>query len=382
MKYDFLVLGADGAQGMIVTRYLLENGYGVFASDLYKTQVGDTLRAHKQSAFSWCDLRDSKAIGQLLQKVRPEVVINCAEGDWNLNVYRACLEAKHHVIDLGSQVEMTKTQLAMNAVFRKAGLTAVTGCGSVPGIGNVMLSQAARDFDSVQTVNVGFAWDSNLKTFVTPFSIDSILEEFTAAAPYVVNGHWRKKMPSETKSTRYFRAIGYQDVFLAVHAETYTFWHYFKRHGLKNVKFFAGFPKHSVQIIQTLIDLGFASRKPLRYQGTDVVPSEFLAQLLKRMRLPRGYREWENLWVEVIGRKDRRRHSVLMECIVPTLPDWEDAGCNIDTAFPAAIIAEMILDETISERGSFAPEAVVPEKSFFKALAKHKIQVYKNGTLI
>lgn len=171
MRYDFLVLGADGMQGLIVVRDLLEKEYRVFASDLYKVWVGELLRGKKNAAFAICDLRDVKATTHLIQKVKPKVVINCAEGDWNLNVYHACLQTRTHVIDLGSQVEMTKTQLGMNAAFRQAGITAITGCGSVPGVGNVMFRHAARKLDSIQTVHVGFAWDSNFKRFVDRKSV-------------------------------------------------------------------------------------------------------------------------------------------------------------------------------------------------------------------
>ena len=71
-----------------------------------------------------------------------------------------------------------------------------------------------------------------------------------------------------------------------------------------------------------------------------------------------------------------------MECLVPPLKGWEEAGCNIDTGFPAVIIAKMIKDGIITERGSFAPEAVVPEKDFFEELAKKKLRVYENGRAI
>ena len=71
-----------------------------------------------------------------------------------------------------------------------------------------------------------------------------------------------------------------------------------------------------------------------------------------------------------------------MECLVPPLKGWEDAGCNIDTGFPASIIAQMIKRGVIKKRGSFAPEAVVPEKPFFAALAKKKLEVYEDGKRI
>jgi saccharopine dehydrogenase-like NADP-dependent oxidoreductase len=71
-----------------------------------------------------------------------------------------------------------------------------------------------------------------------------------------------------------------------------------------------------------------------------------------------------------------------MECLVPVVKGWENAGCNIDTGFPAVIMAKMIKEGVIKEPGSFSPEAVVPEEPFFRALAKKKLEVYENGKRI
>jgi saccharopine dehydrogenase-like NADP-dependent oxidoreductase len=384
MKYDFLVLGADGMQGGIVVQDLLESGYSVFAADLYKDRIiGRFLKHYKKDlAFSFVDCRDPDLTENLILKAGAEVVVNCAEGDTDLPVYKACLQARAHVIDLGSHIGMTKKQLEMDGAFRRIKRTAITGCGSVPGVGNVMLRHAARKFDKIDTVEVGFAWDSNVKKFVVPFSMESILEEYTYPAPYVVGGRWRKKVPSDSAVTRYHRGVGHQRSFLADHAETYTFHHYFRKKGLKNIKFYAGFPDHSERIINALVELGFDDKRPVKVGKSDVVPAEFLSQLLKRLKQPRGYKEWENLWVEVTGRLGRKKRSVLMECIVPTLPGWEYAGCNVDTGMPASIIAQMIYEGDIRWYGSFAPEAVVPEKPFFKQLRKRKMAVYENGERI
>ena len=98
--------------------------------------------------------------------------------------------------------------------------------------------------------------------------------------------------------------------------------------------------------------------------GAEVSPPEFLGAALKRLTPPSGYKESENLWMELTGTKDGEDKKILMECIVPTLKGWESAGCNIDTGFPCAIMAEMIKNGVITKRGSFAPEAVVPEEPF------------------
>lgn len=380
MRYDFLVFGADGMQGKIVARDLLENGYKVLLSDLYKVTLKKLLGSFgKRAAFAPVDLRDIDRTISVIQKSGADVVVNCAEGDWNLNVYKACLQTQTHCLDLGSHADATKKQLEMHEGFKKIGRTAITGCGSVPGIGNVMLRWAAAKFDSIHTVEAGFAWNSNIRKFVVPFSIESIMEEFTSLAPYIKNGRWYKKMPLDTVEHRFFRSIGTQPVFIADHAETYTFHHYYKSKGLKNVTFWAGFPEHSSRVIQGLIDLTFHEKEHVKFNGSSVQPDEFLAQMLKRLKMPRGYREKENLWVLVRGAKSRRRKTILMECLVPTLDGWEDAGCNIDTGLPASIVAQMIKKSVIKNRGSFAPEGVVPPQKFFRAIKKRKMLIYANG---
>lgn len=384
MKYDFLVIGADGMQGGIVARDLLENGYSVFLSDLYNARVSEIIKRFpkKTASFAYIDVRDTDRTINVIQKSGADVVVNCAEGDWNLNVFQACLHTRTHCIDLGSHIEDTKAQLALNKEFREIGRTAITGCGAVPGVGNVMLRYAAKKFDSIETIEAGFAWDSNIKKFVVPFSIESILEEFTMPAPYIINRKWRTRQPVETAANRFYRSIGYQKSFLVDHAETFTFYHYLKHKGVRNIRFYAGFPDHSAQVIKTLIDLTFHAKKPVRYNGGAIQPDAFLSQMLKRLPRPRGYREWENLWVEIKGFKDRKKKIILMECVVPPLKGWEDAGCNVDTGMPASVIAQMIKEGEITKRGSFAPEGIVPEKPFFKELRRRKMTVYENGARI
>ena len=120
MKYDFLILGADGMQGIIVTRDLLESGYSVFLADLYNTRLKAFLKKYPEKSFyTFADLRDIDMTINVITKSGADVVINCAEGDWNLNVYKACVHTRTHVIDLGSRFDDTKTQLEMDPLFKK-----------------------------------------------------------------------------------------------------------------------------------------------------------------------------------------------------------------------------------------------------------------------
>lgn len=367
-------------QGRIVVRDLLENGYTACIADLYKEGTQRFLDMYpEQTFFSFVDLRDMEALTNLIRKIKPNVVVNCAEGDWNLNVYHACLETNTHVLDLGSDISMTREQLAMDPLFKKQELTAITGCGSTPGINNMLLHHARGLFDTIQSVDVGFAWDSNIKKFVVPFSIQSILEEFTDAAPIIVNGEWIEVVPLEHIIEKEFREIGKQQCFFVRHPETYTFYASYHEDGLKSVHFYAGFPQHSFDTIHMFIESGLGSKEVMIVDGKEVIPLEVLTRALRNIVPPEGYLEKENLWVDVEGEKDGQPKKVLMECIVDTLPGWEDAGCNIDTGIPASIMGQMVYNGLINERGSFAPGSIVPKDEFFDEIRKRGMVIYENG---
>lgn len=370
-------------QGRIVARDLLEHGHGVFLADLYEDGAKHITDRFPLATYGYVDVRSVVRTERLIRRVGAPVVINCAEGDWDLRVYHACLKAGVHVIDLGSDIPMTREQLEMDAAFKKAGLTAITGCGSTPGINDVMLGYAARDFGKVRKIDVGFAWNSNKKHFVVPFSIESIIEEFTEPAPIIEQGKWLEKQPFENVVIRRIRGVGRQACFPVRHPETYTFSVQHRRNGLRDLTFYAGFPEHSVSVIRTLIALGFGSRKTISVEGTPVRPIDALTRVLTRIGMPEEYTERENLWVRISGtNKKGEATNTHMECIVPPLKGWEDAGCNVDTGMPASIIAQMIASGRIRSRGSFSAGTAVPAEPFFAELGYRGIKVYQDGRRI
>ncbi len=382
MVFDFIVLGATGMQGKIVSRDLLENGYSVLMCGRDKSRVKHLLKKYEKNDFGYIEAENIDKMSEVIKKSGASIAINCMEADWNLNALQACIKANANYIDLGSEIGMTKKQFALGKELKNKNLISITGIGSVPGIGNVMLNYASKKFDTINDIEVGFSWDSNIKKFVVPFSIGSIMEEFTDPAPIVENKHFVKKIPLDSIIMDHHRGIGKQKEFFVRHPEQYTFFKYFKKMGVKNIRFYAGFPEHSFRTITALIDVGMASEEDIDYQGIKICPVDFLTQVMKGIKTPKGYKEKENLWVKIFGKKNNIKKEILMECLVPTLKGWEDAGCNIDTGMPASILAQMIKKEIIKEKGSFAPEAVIPPEPFFQELRKRKMEIYENGKVI
>lgn len=382
MRYDFAVVGANGIQGKIVARDLLESGYSVLlcANDDYGLEKH---LEHDNAEFSLIDLRKLERVRRVLKHSGARVVVNCATDDFNLAVTKLALELGMHYLDLGSEAPMMREQFALHGVFRKAGLLAISGIGSTPGINNVMLRYVAPRFDTIDTVHLGFAWNSNMPVFVAPFSIDAIAYEFMEPATILRDGKFVEVMPDEETAINYrYKAIGRQRTCYTKHIEHHTFHEYLKDKGVRDIVVYSSFPPHSYDTLRALMELGFLSKEPIEIGGVAVRPLDFTMEVVRRIAIPEGYTEQENVWLKVYGTKDGKKRIEEMDCTAETLPGWEDATCNIDTAFPASILAQMIIHDEIPDRGLFSPEFVVEPEPFFQRLGEKQIFIYDNGKLI
>lgn len=382
MKYDFAVIGANGIQGRIVSRMLLEEGKTVFlaANDDYNMEQ---LIDHMNSDFAQIDLRDMPRVKRAIKKSGAPIVVNCAVDDFNLAVTKMALDLGKHYLDLGSEEPMLRDQLALDKDFKNKDLLAVSGIGSAPGISNVMLRYVAPQFDTIDTVHVGFAWDSNIPKFVTPFSLDAIEWEFTHKAKNLKNGEWVEEDPDACAVDYYYKSIGKQRTQYALHVEPVTFYEFLKDKGVKNIARMGSYPSHSHATITTLIQLGLLAKTEVKLPTDGALrPLDFTIEVLRHLPVPEGYTEKEDIFLKVFGAKDGKKKEVEMDCVAHTLPGWEDATCNVDTGFPAAVLAEMIADDRIPDRGVFTPEFVVPAEPFFDELGKRKLFIYENGKRI
>lgn len=382
MVYDFIVVGATGIQGRIATKDLLQNGYSVMLAGRDRGRVENILRKHKKTAFSYLDLRDKNSIPEVIKNSGAIIAINCAEGDFNVDVLKACIKAGANHLDLGSEEWMTKEQFKLGKALRDRGLVSITGCGSTPGIVSVMAGYASGKLDNIKTIEAGFAWDSNMDIFVVPYSIDTIVEEFTYKAPIMKNGKKEYVEPLSLEKENKLAQLGKKRSRCMMHAEIYTFNHVFKSKGVKNIVYYAYFPDHSFDAIMNMINLGLCSKDYIVVDGNKVRALDCLLEELKRLEIPKGYTEREDLWVDMTGKKNGREKKIRMMCTAGTLKGWEDATCNVDTGMPISIMAQMVKNGMIKAKGSFSPELVVPCGLFFSELARRKMYVYENGKKI
>lgn len=374
----FLVVGANGAQGRIVARDLALKGHDVVLAGLDTCGV-EALRGLSNVTSVHLDLIDAKNTRECICSHTPDVVVNCAIDDFNLDVTSAALAAGAHYVDLGSEEHITRAQFALHSEFKGIGRTAITGMGSTPGITNVLLRHVKPEFDTITTVHLGFAWDCNQATFVSPFSMDAIAWEFTNPARILEDGRFVNRNPKECTLHYSYINIPKRRTYYTPHIEHFTFYEYLKDMGIKNIAVCSSFPQHSHEVIETLISLGFLSKTPRNFHGQAVTPCEFTTDILRDIPVPEGYREWEDLWIYIEGTRHGRSYQTRLDCYVETQPGWESAGCNIDTAWPVSLTAEMLVSGEISEKGVYAPEGVMPSDLFLHRLEERSFQFFRDG---
>ena len=98
----------------------------------------------------FADVHDTRHLSGLLRG--SDVVVNCTQYNWNLDVMRAALAARIHYMDLGGLYHMTRKQFALDRDFRRIGRIAIAGMGGAPGITNVMARELSEGFERVESI--------------------------------------------------------------------------------------------------------------------------------------------------------------------------------------------------------------------------------------
>ena len=327
---------------------------------------------HGIARASFADVRDTKHLAKLLHGCN--LVVNCTQYNWNLDVMRAALAARVHYLDLGGLYHMTRKQFALDREFRRIGKLAIPGMGGAPGITNVMARDLADSFDRVDSIKV-FNAGADEQRYDSPiaysFSIATILDELTMSPIHFVNGRYvKKEMLSEPEPGIFPAPIGKIVLRHSIHSELGTLAESFRKKGVREVFFKINYDPKLVNLVRTLVDAGFTQRDPIPVNGSQVAPRAMLLALMQQKAPSKPPLDVEALRVVVTGRNGEKRVASAIEMWADRTARPQLSAVARDTGFPAAIAAVMHGRGEIPGVGVQAPENVVPPRPFFTELKK------------
>ncbi len=223
----------------------------------------------------------------LIQRVKPDLVMNIALPYQDLHIMDACLEAGVNYLDTANYEPPEvarfeyKWQWAYQKKFQDRGLMALLGSGFDPGVTNVFCAYAQKHLlDEIHVLDIidANAGDHGLP-FATNFNPEINLREVTARGRYWERGEWVETDPLSWKMSFNFPAgIGPKNCYLMYHEELESLALNLK--GLRRARFWMTFSDNYLNHLQVFKNVGLIGIEPVEFQGQSIVPIQFLARLL------------------------------------------------------------------------------------------------------
>ncbi len=323
------------------------------------------------------DVNDHEGMVALLKG--SDVCLNGTVYYTNLPVMEACLEAGVHYSDMGGLFFTTRKQLEYSDRFAEAGLSAVLGMGSAPGVPNLQARYAADLLDTVESIKIydGIKpppTDDPKFTYAVPTIVDELIME-----PMVFSGGEFKAMQPLSGFEDYWftQPIGLLPMHLSLHSEVATLPLSFKEKGVKECFFkinYWGMSKVVVEKIRVLADFGFGGTDPVEVKGQKIIPRDMMVTLLSGYVPPitdflkpptHEPPDWvKEIVTEVKGTKSGQEVTFRMGTLT----------CK--GALPTGVapaIAAIWLAEGRVEPGVHPPEIALDPMPFFKELEERQI---------
>jgi len=308
-----------------------------------------------------------------------DAVLNAVHYYFNLNVMRACLEARTHYTDMGGLFHNTRKQLALHDEFAQAGLTAVLGMGSAPGVPNVHSRYAADRLDTIEYIRI---YDGILPPpgddIRFGYAIPTIIDELVMPPMVFRDGEFVEERPLAGKEDYWFTPpVGLLHCHLSLHSEVATLPVTFGDKGIRECFFkinYWGMSPQAFAKVKLLADLGFAGDEPVDVRGTPVRPRDMMVTLLADYIPPLDAfvqeaadptRWTKEIVTEVKGARAGQERIYRLGTLT--------ALGSLPTGVAPSIAAQWLAAGRVPGPGVFPPEVAIDPLPFFEQLAQRGI---------
>lgn len=312
---------------------------------------------------------------KLIEKYKPDLVLNLALPYQDLTIMKACLQTGVHYIDTANYeppeapIFEYRYQWAFDPDYKKKGIIGLLGCGFDPGVTNVFCAYAQKHlFDTIEYIDI---LDCNAGShnypFATNFNPEINLREVTQPGKYWQEGKFIPTPPildeNAISFTFDFPVVGQRKCYLIFHEELESLVKNIK--GLKRIRFWMTFTDNYLTHLRVLKNVGLTRIDEVEFEGKKIVPLKFLKKLLPDpATLGENYKGKTVIGCIFNGIKEGKRKKVYIYNIC----DHEEAYKEVKaqaiaytTGVPAMIGAKLILEKVWTGSGVFNVEEFDPD---------------------
>ena len=315
----------------------------------------------------------------LIERVKPNLVINMALPYQDLPIMDACLKTGVHYMDTANYEPREEArftyewQWPYHDKYAAKGIMAVLGCGFDPGVSNIFCAYAQEHLlDTIDTIDIIDCNDgSHGKSFATNFNPEINLREVTQRGKYWKDGKWIDIDPLSISTMIDYPEVGPRKSYLIYHEEEESLVRNIK--GLKQIRFWMTFSDNYIKHLDVLQSVGMTRIDPVMYKGTPVIPMEFLKELLPPpSSLGENYTGKTSIGCIIDGTKDGKRKTVLIYNVCDHAESYKETGAqavSYTTGVPPVVGAIQMFKGAWTGKGVLNVEQL-PSKPFLDELAK------------
>jgi saccharopine dehydrogenase (NAD+, L-lysine-forming) len=308
---------------------------------------------------------------RLIKDFKPEMIINVALPYQDLTIMEACLETGTHYLDTANYEPIDeakfeyKWQWAFREKFEKAGLMALLGCGFDPGVTGIYTAYAKKHhFDEIQYLDIiDCNGGDHGKAFATNFNPEINIREITQKGKYWEGGQWKEIDPMSVHIPIDYPNIGERESYLLYHEELESLVKNIPT--IKRARFWMTFGQAYITHLQVLQNVGMTSIEPINYQGTDIVPLQFLKAVLPEPSdLGENYTGETSIGCQIKGLKDGKEQTYYVWNNCKHQDAWNDVkgqGVSYTTGVPAMLGAKMMMTDQWMKPGVYNVEEFDPD---------------------
>jgi saccharopine dehydrogenase (NAD+, L-lysine-forming) len=379
---NILIIGA-GAAGSVAAKKCAMN------RDVFKTihLASRTLSKCEKVAkecktpitVSQVDADDTKAVIALIEKHKPDLVLNMALPYQDLPIMDACLATGVHYLDTANYEPKDEAKFSYSWQwpyhdrFKEKGIMAILGCGFDPGVSNIFCAYAQEKlFDSIRMIDIIDCNDGNHgKSFATNFNPEINLREVTQRGKYWKNGQWVDIDPLSIACMIDYPGVGPRKSYLIYHEEEESLVKNIK--GLEQIRFWMTFSDNYIKHLDVLQSIGMTRIDPVMHKGVPIIPIEFLKTLLPEpSSLAEGYSGRTSIGCIIQGEKAGKPETYIIYNICDHAECNREVGAqavSYTTGVPAVTGAMMLFKGLWKGEGVFNVEQL-PPVPFLEELAK------------
>ena len=306
------------------------------------------------------------------------VVLNCIGPFYKFGprVLRATIESGINYVDICDDIDATEKLLAMDEDAKQAGISALIGMGSSPGIANVLVRLCADTIlDEIESIDIYHAHGG--EEVEGPAVVKHRVHSMMIKVPVFLDGKFKtvnlfdesgKSLEEEVD----FHEVGEYRVYAYPHPETITLPRHIR--GVKRVTNLGlVLPPAYAELIKRIVRLGMTSEDPIDVKGQKISPLEFAVSyvLSQRKRLMReaGITEPMGCLKIVVKGREKGESSTYVFSMAS-----RGMGMGEGTGIPAALGSMLMGLGKITRKGVFPPEAGVKPTDML-TIAQDKVKI-------